>query len=129
MSDNSAIIGRIFIALLFMLYGGYKVFDFEHFWHKLEFDGFPMAPFVAILVVAIELGGGIFLILGFNAKFVSLVMAIYLFIVTVVEVQFWNDFAHFEDFLKNIAIIGGLFMINSHGAGATSVDESHLFDV
>lgn len=129
MNAKSAIYGRIAIALLFLLYGGYKVYDFEHFWHKLELEGFPAAPLVALLVVVIELGGGISLILGFNARFFSLVMGIYLFIVTFVEVQFWNDMELFDDFLKNIAIIGGLLMVNSHGAGPSSVDESHIFDV
>lgn len=129
MNAYSAIVGRIAIALLFILYGGYKVWDFEHFWHQLEFDGFPAAPFFALLVVIIELGGGISLILGFNARFFSFIMGVYLFIVTMVEVQFWNDMELFDDFLKNIAIIGGLFMVNSHGAGPSSVDESHVFDV
>ena len=35
----------------------------------------------------------------------------------------------FELFVRNLAIIGGLFMVNSHGAGPSSVDESHVFDV
>lgn len=129
MTAYSAIIGRVAIALLFILYGGYKVYDFEHFWHQLDLQGFPAAPFIAILVVIIELGGGLSLILGFNARFFSFVMALYLGIVTIVEVQFWNDMELFDDFMKNIAIIGGLFMVNSHGAGPSSVDESHVFDV
>jgi putative oxidoreductase len=129
MNAVSAIIGRIAIALLFVIQGGLKIFDFEHFWHQLEFQGFPMAPFVAILVVLIEFGGGLSLILGFNARFFSMIMAIYLLIVSFVELPFWSDFELFEDFVKNIAIVGGLLMVNWHGAGPSSVDESHIFDV
>ena len=129
MNQYSAIIGRILMALLFIMEGGKKILSFESFWQQLDLNGFPMAPFIAILVVIIEFGGGISLILGFNAKFFSFVMALYLVIVTFVEVQFWNDFSQFDDFAKNIAIIGGLFMVNSHGAGPSSVDESHVFDV
>lgn len=129
MNAISAIIGRIAIALLFIIQGGLKIFDFEHFWQTLDLQGFPMAPFIAILVVIIEFGGGLSLILGFNARFFSMVMAIYLLIVTFVELPFWSDFELFEDFIKNIAIIGGLLMVNWHGAGPSSVDESHIFDV
>jgi putative oxidoreductase len=129
MSAYSAIIGRIAIALLFILEGVVKVYDFEHFWQTLDLQGFPMAPFISIVVVIIELGGGISLILGFNARFFSFVMAIYLLVVTIVEVQFWSNFDLFHDFLLNIGVIGGLLLVNSHGAGPNSVDESHIFDV
>ncbi len=136
MNAYSATVGRILIAIVFIIEGALKVFDFEGFWHALEIDdGIPAAPFVAILVVIIELGGGISLILGFNARFFSFVMAIYLLIVTLVEYHAWVnadgnfDQGMFELFVRNLAIIGGLLMVNSHGAGPSSVDESHVFDV
>ena len=130
MNAYSATIGRILISLVFIIEGLLKAFTFERFWHTLDLQGMPMAPFIAILVVLIELGGGVSLILGFNAKFFSFVMALYLLIVTFVEYPFWSDFqAFFEEFIRNMAIVGGLFMVNSHGAGPQSVDESHVFDV
>ena len=130
MNAYSATIGRILIALVFIIEGLFKVFTFEKFWHGLDLSGVPAAPFFAILVVLIELGGGISMVLGFNARFFSFIMAIYLLIVTFLEYPIWSDYdAYFHLFIRNIAIIGGLFMVNSHGAGPSSVDESHVFDV
>ena len=129
MNTYSAIIGRVAISLVFIIGGIIKVFSFESFWQKLEISqGVPAAPFVAILVVIIELGGGISLLLGFNARFFSFIMALYLFIITIIQYPFWSDMELFQLFIRNIAIIGGLFMVNSHGAGPSSVDESHVFD-
>lgn len=129
MNAYSATIGRILISLVFIIEGLLKAFDFEHFWSQLQLAGFPMAPFFALLALLIELVGGVSLIIGFNAKFFSFIMAIYLLIVSFVTFKFWSDFDLFEEFIRNIAIIGGLLMINSHGAGPQSVDESHVFDV
>ena len=129
MNEYSAVIGRIAISLVFIIEGLLKAFNFEPFLHKLEIvDGIPGAPLIAILAIMIELGGGMALIFGFSAKFFSFIMAFYLMIVTFTQFHFWSDFEMFEEFIRNIAIIGGLLMINSHGAGPSSVDSSHVFD-
>jgi len=129
MNTYSAIIGRIAISIVFIIEGLLKVMDFEAFRLRLEIEhGVPAAPAVAILMILIELGGGISLILGFSARFFSFIMALYLLVATIVHYPFWSDFSLFEEFIRNFAIIGGLLMINSHGAGPSSVDSSHVFD-
>ena len=129
MGDYSALIGRIAVALIFVINGATKAFNFEPLWHTLNLKGIPMAPAVAILVIIIELGGGLALMLGFNAKFFSMIMTVYMVILTAVFHPIWSDLTLYQDFLKDLAVIGGLLMINSHGAGKSSVDGSHVFDV
>ena len=69
MNAYSAIVGRIAIALLFILYGGYKVLDFEHFWHQLEFDGFPALQFSGWPSVSVGSFGGIVQVIDYvNSK-------------------------------------------------------------
>ena len=129
MSKHIALVGRILLSAVFIVEGLLKVFDFERFWHVLDLKGVPVAPLVAMLVVFIELGGGIAILIGFYTRFFSPLMAIYLFFVTIFSYPFWSDMVHFDDFIRNMAIVGGLIIEDFAGAGPESVDESHFFDV
>ena len=129
MSKHLSLIGRVLLSGVFIIEGILKVFDFEHFWHVMELKGIPVAPLVSILVVFIELGGGVAILLGFYTRFFSPIMAIYLFCVTLVNFPFWTDMIHFDDFIRNMAIVGGLIIEDFAGAGPESIDGSHFFDV
>lgn len=129
MKHYLSLIGRIFLSQVFIIHGIMKVMDFEHFWHVLDLKGIPIAPLLAILVVFIELGGGIAIMVGFYAKFFSSIMAIYLLVVTMFYFPFWLDFElYFDGFILNMAIVGGLIIEDFAGAGENSVDDAHLFD-
>ena len=89
----------------------------------------PMAPLVAILVVAIEIGGGISILIGFQTRIFSAILFFYLLILTFWQFPIWSDFqANFDDFIRNLAIMGGLLIEEYAGAGPDSLDESHVFD-
>ncbi|MEQ9063055.1 MAG: DoxX family protein [Vicingaceae bacterium] len=128
MKKHLSLIGRILLSAVFIVEGLLKVFDFERFWHIIELKGMPVAPLVAILVVFIELGGGIAILIGFYTRFFAPIMAVYLFVVTLVSFPFWSDMIHFDDFIRNMAIVGGLIIEDFAGAGPESVDDSHFFD-
>ncbi len=129
MKKHLSLIGRIFLSAFFIFKGLINVLSFAQFWHRIDLLGIPLAPLVAMLVVFIELGGGIAILVGFYTRFFSPLMALYLFIATLVVYPFWSDLGHFEDFIRNIAIIGGLIIEDFAGAGPESVDDSHYFDV
>ena len=129
MRNYLSLIGRIFLSLVFIVHGIMKVMDFEQFWKVLELKGVPVAPLLSIFVIFIELGGGIAILIGFYTRFFTSIMAVYLFVVTLVLHPFWFDFDHFDNFIKNFAIIGGLIIEDNAGAGKNSVDDSHYFDV
>ena len=129
MKNYLSLIGRIFLSLIFIYHGITKVADFEYFWHGLELKGIPLAPMVAIFIVFIELGGGLAILIGFYTRFFTSIMAVYLIGVTLVYYPFWSDFGLFEDFMRNMAIVGGLIIEDYAGAGKNSVDDSHIFDV
>lgn len=128
MQKHIPLIGRILLSQVFIIYGLIKVFDFEHYWHVMELQGIPMAPLVAIIVVAIEVGGGIAILIGFQTRLFSAILAAYLIVLTIIEYPVWENFDHFDNFIRNLAILGGLFIEEYAGAGPDSIDESHLFD-
>ena len=68
--------------------------------------------------IAIELGGGLLLLVGYKARWVAAAMALFS---VVAAVFFHRDFADQMqqiNFMKNLAIAGGLLQIVYFGAGA-----------
>ena len=86
----------------------------------------PVTPLLAAALV-IELGGIVCLLAGYWARLAALIMAGYLFIVSVLLHDFWSPLHNASgmaqtEFLKNIGIMGGLLMIAAYGPGTWSLD-------
>ena len=128
MNKHIALLGRIFLSGVFIVHGIMKIANFDSIWHALQFKGFPMAPIVLIIVIFIELIGGIAVLVGFKTRFFSPLMAMYFFVVTIVNFPFWTDLILFDEFIRNMAIVGGLLILEYAGAGKESVDGSHYFE-
>jgi|SRR5271155_2078820 len=84
--------------------------------------GLPLPPLAFAVAVAIELGGGLFLIAGYRTRPVALALAVFSL---ATAISFHNNFADQNQmihFLKNVMMAGGLLQIVAFGAGALSVD-------
>ena len=80
----------------------------------------PVAGFG--IAVAVELGGGSFLLLGYKTRVVAFVMALFTLATAAI---FHNNFADQNTlihFLKNFAIIGGLLNVAVIGGRSLSLD-------
>jgi putative oxidoreductase len=94
----------------------------------LQLKGVPYVEIVAPVVMAVELLGGLFLVLGFRIRLVGLVLAVYTVATAVVGHDFWNsaDLASQHGMLihfwKNIAIAGGFLLLCVTGAGGFGID-------
>jgi putative oxidoreductase len=78
---------------------------------------------LAILLLII---GGLFILIGYRASLGALMILIYWVPVTFIVHSFWNDPVPERrmqsiQFMKNIAIIGGLMIILVNGAGRFSI--------
>jgi putative oxidoreductase len=117
-----ATFGRLLMAAIFLLSGIGKVAQPEMTQGYIASAGLPF-PFLAYLVaVAIELGGGALLVVGFQARIVGIVMAVF---TVAAALGFHHDLAdqnQMVHFLKNIAITGGLLQVVAFGAGSFSID-------
>ena len=81
-----------------------------------------IAALAFAVAVAVELGGGLLLIAGFQARQVAITLALF---ALATAVSFHSNFADQNQmihFLKNIMLAGGLLQIAGFGAGAISVD-------
>lgn len=114
--------GRLLIGLPFAMSGLSKLGAYGPTTHMIEAAGLP-APVLAFAVaVAVELGGGLLLIAGWQTRLVALALVLFSF---ATAVSFHSNFADQDQmihFLKNIMIAGGLLQIVAFGAGAFSLD-------
>lgn len=120
------LVGRILIALIFVMAGFSKVGSFDGTVGYIASKGLPMPQFLAVCAVLVELGGGILLIVGRNAR----LAATALFVFTAMTALFFHNFwavppaeAQNEmiNFMKNISMMGGLLYIVVHGSGPFSL--------
>lgn len=120
--------GRILIALLFLISGFSKITGYAGTQGYMEMMGVP-GGFLP-LVILLELGGGVLLLVGFQARLVALLLGGFTLISGVLfhllpsfgmeGLAAQNETIHF---LKNLAIAGGLGFVFAFGAGSLSVDE------
>ena len=120
-------IARALLATIFVISGYNKLTGFNDLVTTLAKQGLPLPQVAAFGTIAIELVGGILLLVGFKARWTALVMALFLVPATLMFHRYWS----FEgaqragqkiNFLKNLAIMGGLLMVSAQGPGRASVD-------
>lgn len=120
LQNLSAPIGRLFLSAIFIISGLNKIADYAGTQGYMEAMGVPV--FMLPLVIALEVLGGIAILIGFKARLAALAMAGFN---VASAILFHTDFAdptQMMMFMKNIAIAGGFLMIVAHGAGAYSFD-------
>ena len=120
-------VGRILLALLFLVAGVRKLMAVAGSTGYLTKLGFPMPEVMIWVAIAIEIGGAALLILGWNTRRVAWLLILFTAIATAMAHRFWEfDAAQYGNqlnhFLKNVAIIGGLLYVAALGPGSASVD-------
>ena len=121
--------GRIAIATLFLPAGLGKLMGIEGTTGYFTSLGLPLVAVLVWVVIAIEVLGGIALILGYKTRFVAIGLAIFTVLASIAGHAFWAapvDAAFIAQllFIKNIAVTGGLLILASSGAGSISIDGS-----
>src|SRR5258708_26255559 len=89
---------------------------------KIAAVGLPLPPLAFAVAVAVELGGGLLLVLGYRVRPVALALAAFSL---ATAVSFHSNFADQNQmihFLKNVMMAGGLLQIAAFRAGAISID-------
>ena len=74
------------------------------------------------MALIIELGGGVLLVVGYQARLVAAVLAVFSLATAFAFHANFGDQNQMIHFLKNFAIAGGLLQVVAFGAGRFSVD-------
>ena len=116
------LVGRLMIGLPFAMSGLGKLAAFGATTAMISAAGLPVPPLAYAVAVAVELGGGLLLVAGYQARTVAIALAVFSL---ATAISFHGNFADQNQmihFLKNVMIAGGLLQIAAFGAGALSVD-------
>jgi uncharacterized membrane protein YphA (DoxX/SURF4 family) len=137
--------GRILFAVLFIYSGATKLFALQQtadsiaskisipellapYTSQIEgIAGMPIMQLLAICVGAFEVIAGLMIALNFGVRFFAIVLIILLAATTFYYYDFWNQPAPenantLMEALKNLAIIGALFIIAGYGRGPKLVE-------
>ena len=120
--------GRILLALMFIPAGFGKLTNIGGTAGYIASGGLPFPSVLAILVDALELFGGLALVIGFKVRWVGLAMALFTLAASMLFHPFWSvpeaqQMVTKLLFMKNISVVGGMLLISALGAGALSLDE------
>lgn len=121
------LIGRLLIVTLFLPAGLSKIMSFAGTVDYFGSLGIPAPLFALVATIVIEVIGSIALLIGYQTRMVALIMAFFTLMAAITGHAFWAapaDAAYIERllFFKNIAVIGGLLVLASAGAGRFSID-------
>jgi putative oxidoreductase len=127
MSNVLNLLARLLFAALFLPAGLSKLGGFEGTVGYIASAGLPLPQGGAALAIVVEIAGSLLLIVGFQARIAAAVLAVFTLLATVIFHAFWGaapEQAYVQQlmFFKNIAVVGGLLLLVSSGAGALSLD-------
>ena len=140
--------GRILFAVLFIYTGATKLFAIQAtadfiatkvivpemiapYAKQIEMATAMTTPqLLAIAVGALEIIAGLMIALNFGARFFAMLLIIYVAVATFFFYDFWNQAAPenakmLVDALKNLSIIGALFMIMGYGRATRPVEAAY----
>ena len=120
------LIGRGLLGLIFLISGIGKIGRFAAVAGYMASKGLPMSELLLAGTIALEVLGGLSLILGWKARFAAGAFILFLIPTTLIFHPYWSaDAASYSNqlnhFLKNLAIMGGMFYVALLGPGRFSV--------
>jgi putative oxidoreductase len=125
MSDSTRflpLVGRVLVGGIFLISGLMKIPAYAGVTAAISAAGLPLAPLGFAIAVAVEIGLGSLLLLGYRTRAAALGLAIWCIITAVLFHHNFADQNMMIQFLKNLMIAGGLLQIVHFGAGAASLD-------
>jgi putative oxidoreductase len=140
--------GRVVFAVLFIYTGATKLFGVQQtadfiaakitipalvapYTPQLEtMTGMPIMQLLALSVGAFEIIAGLMIALNFGARFVAILLILFVLATTFYFHDFWNQPAPENaktliDALKNLSIVGALFIIAGYGKGSRNGEPAY----
>ena len=123
MKDSIPLAARILISTIFIIAAINKAMNPSGTENYIAAAGIPAAGALSVLVIMIEIFGGLSILLGFKAKWGAIALFMFLIPVTLIFHTEFTDQIQSIMLLKNLAMMGGLLMVANYGSGPYSLDE------
>jgi putative oxidoreductase len=126
-SSGLALIGRILLSAIFVQSGWGKIAGFTRTATAIASKGLPAPEVMAALTICVELGAGLLLVFGWKARWAALALAVFSLLAAFLFHNYWTmsepqAAANHINFMKNVAIAGGMLMVMAFGPGRYSID-------
>lgn len=121
--DYSPLVARVFIAITFFVSALGKVLVFDDFVIYATNYGLPFPAIAIIIAAAIEILGGISILIGYKIKIGAGALVFFSLVTALIFHSNFADQIQMSLFMKNLALAGGLLYVAYFGAGKVSVDE------
>lgn len=116
--DLTSLVGRALLAALFILFGFEKITGYAGSAQYMEAYGLP--GLLLPLAIVVELGGGLAILLGVFTRCAALALAGFCIVTALVFHTAWSGDggqAQLINFMKNLALAGGLLVLATNGPG------------
>jgi putative oxidoreductase len=140
--------GRVLFAVLFIYSGATKLFAVQQtadfiaakvtiptllapYTSQIEtLTGMPMPQLLALSVGGLEIIAGLMIAVNFGARFFAIILIFFVLVATFYFHDFWNqsppdNAKTLVEALKNLSIVGALFMIAGYGRGSRSSEPAY----
>ena len=121
-ADTLVLIGRVLISIIFIVSGFGKLTNIGGTTGYFEAVGLPLPMVTAWIVALLELLGGLAILVGFKTRIAALLLALFCVASALVAHFDFADQMQSIQFMKNLAIAGGLLVLAAFGPAAFSVE-------
>jgi putative oxidoreductase len=120
-------IGRIALVAVFIKFGVDNLMAPTGLNSLLSQKGFPQPMLFTYLAALVQIVCGVLVAIGWHTRLAAFGLAAFVVIATLLAHQYWTmtgppRSANTAQFWKNVALLGGLFMVMANGAGRFSID-------
>ena len=116
------VIARILLSIIFIVAGFGKLTAFGGTAGYFGSLGLPVPMLVTVLVIAVELLGGLAILFGFLTRPAAYVLALFCVASALVAHTNFADQNQMINFMKNLSMAGGFLVLSAFGPGSLSVD-------
>jgi len=127
MKNITDLIGRVFLSFIFLFEAYDSIRFFQNTQEVMTTFGITWRQDLLLSgAIMILILGGTLILIGYRSSFGSILLLLYWVPVTFIVHSFWNDPPELFggqsiQFMKNLAIIGGLLMVLVNGSGRYSI--------
>ena len=122
------LVGRGLLGLYFIVPGITKITGWTAMMGYMEAHGVPLIPVLLALTIVLQIGGGACLAIGYRTQLMAFVLAGLTLVISIFMHDFWSMAEgvqrnhEMQNFIKNMAIMGGLLVVTNLGTGWLSLD-------
>lgn len=122
------LLGRLLMGSYFILPGLQKITNYQMMTDYMLAHSVPAPAFLLPVTIVIQIVLGLAIIIGFKGKLAAFILAGLTLVISIFMHDFWSmaegvQRTHeMQNFIKNMAIMGGLLVVTNLGTGWLSLD-------